>query len=94
MPPATPPAIAAVFDFEAGVGVWVADWPSIVTVGTLLGTKVGVAKPSELLLEVGIMLGIEAMENGALDNGTQLFDTIMDAIPVREPGVISCLGQP
>lgn len=44
MPPATPPAIAAVFDFEVGVAVLGADGPAKFAVGTLPETddEVGV----------------------------------------------------
>ena len=45
IPPATPPAIAAVFGFGEGVMVWSVDWPVAVTVGTLLETEVEVVEP-------------------------------------------------
>lgn len=39
-PPATPPAIAVVFDFGTAVVVWGANWPADVAAGTLLETEV------------------------------------------------------
>lgn len=35
MPPTTPPAIAAVFDFGGDVTAWITDWAAAFTVGTL-----------------------------------------------------------
>ena len=43
MPPATPPAIAALFDFEAGISVVTADGPAADIVG-LLGAEVEARK--------------------------------------------------
>lgn len=74
MPPATPPAIAALFDFEAGISVVTADGPAADIVG-LLGAEVEARKlpmlvdvdndtkllASWLLVEEDVVLKIEAL---------------------------------
>lgn len=67
MPPATPPAIAALFDFEAGISVVIADGSAAVIVGLLegkieagiLSMLVDAGNDTELLVEEDATFGSE-----------------------------------
>ena len=66
IPPATPPAIAAAFDFDAGAAVDMtaglvgASWPAVVAAATLYTREVGVVKICECLVEGLLALDVAA----------------------------------
>ena len=77
IPPATPPAIAAVFgfgadvsvDFDVVVSVWSAEWSATVAAGVLVSTWLDVSKPSELLVKEEVVLGTEALTAESMPKG-------------------------
>ena len=67
IPPATPPAIAAAFEFDAGAavdleaaGLVSAVWPAVVAAGSLSTRDVGVVKLCECLVEGLLALDVAA----------------------------------
>ena len=92
MPPATPPAIAAVFVFGALVGVGSADWPATVGVGTL-GVKDEAAKLCAVVISKAAPVG-----EFAVAIGTNAWDEVVSenevaAVTMKLVGLFVLMGR-